>query len=127
GVTFENLLRTRAEPEIAGKGVGLAARRVALTAGAALAATDTRVHVYAVAGFERGDFGAYRCNGSGRIQAENGRQLGQRQEGIPLGKVGGDILEIGDDPACRNLDQYVMRSGRRHRNLINDETTADLV
>src|SRR5690606_41409737 len=56
GVTFENLLRTGAESEVAGKGVGLAARRVALTAGAALAATDTGVHVYAVAGFERGDF-----------------------------------------------------------------------
>src|SRR5690606_11194413 len=54
-VAFENLLRAWAEPKVAGEGIGIAPRRVALAAVTAFAAADARVYVDAVARLERAD------------------------------------------------------------------------
>ncbi|MNF88640.1 hypothetical protein D3C76_909680 [compost metagenome] len=124
---LENRLRAGAETEIAQEGISVAARRLTLPAITTLAAADARIDVDAVSGLERRDLRAYRANGSGTVQTEDRRQRWQRQKRVPLGEMGGDVLQIGDHPAGLDLDQHVVVTGYRQGDFIKAESTADLV
>ncbi|MNP26918.1 hypothetical protein D3C76_1198010 [compost metagenome] len=98
-----------------------------MSAVTAFAAADARVHIDAIAGFERGDRSADCGDGASRIQAEDRRQRRKRQEGVPLGKMRGDVLQVGNHPTGLDLDQHIVLTWNRHGDFVEREFSANLV
>ena len=127
GVGVEQLLGVGAESEVAHEGVSGAVLVLAAPAGAASAAGQAGVDVDPVADVDVGDHAAHLRDDSGRVQAEDGREPGQRQVGKPFGVGGEHVLQVGYQVAGLDLHEDIGGPWGRYRYLLELHRLADLV
>jgi hypothetical protein len=127
GIGLEDRLRERPAPEITLKGEAAAVHDFAAAAGAARSASARRVDVNAVTCLDRVHLAAYLRDDAGGIEAENRRELRQRQVGKPFRPFREHVFQIRHHAAGLDGHEYVGWARFGHGNLLDQQGAADFV